>query len=126
MYVCMDVGFRNTVAWNEFLIQKIFRKFRNYLAARRFVSGVVGVGGFIAALIGLAVAALAGGGSRGCGPSASPTTVTATGRFSVAIRSVLSLRDVEPARLNIPDKRPRKSFLLARISLATLISESDP
>lgn len=45
----MDVGHRNTVAWNEFLIQNICisRKWRNYLAARRFVSGVVGVGGFI-------------------------------------------------------------------------------
>lgn len=60
MYICMyvlckkkifnmDVGHRNTVAWNEFLIQNICisRKWRNYLAARRFVSGVVGVGGFI-------------------------------------------------------------------------------
>lgn len=77
-------------------------------------------------LIGLGVIELTGGGSLGCGPSASPTTVTATGLCSVDMRSVLPLRDVEPERLNMPDKRPRKSFLLARMSLATLISESDP
>lgn len=77
-------------------------------------------------LIGFGVIALAGGGSLGWGPSRSPTTVTATGLCSLDIRSVLPLRDVEPDRLNIPDRRPRKSFLLDRISLATLISESDP
>lgn len=76
--------------------------------------------------MGLGVSELAGGGSRGCGPSGWPTTVTATGRCSELARSVLSLREFEPERLNIPESRPRRSFLLERMSLATLMSESDP
>lgn len=76
--------------------------------------------------MGLGVSELAGGGSRGCGPSGWPTTVTATGRCSELARSVLSLREFEPERLNMPESRPRRSFLLERMSLATLMSESDP
>ena len=120
------------------------------MATLRLLSGVVGagvgVGGLVICknknsvslprkcdcygqntdLIGLGVTAFAGGGLRGCGPSSSPTTVTATGLCSEGFRSLLALRDCEPERLNMSDKRPRKSFLLDRISLATLKSESDP
>lgn len=76
--------------------------------------------------MGLGVREFAGGGSRGCGPSGWPTTVTATGLCSDPARSILSLRELEPERLNMPESRPRRSFLLDLISLATLMSESDP
>ena len=39
---------------------------------------------------------------------------------------VVRLRDDDPARLNMPDRRPFKSFLLPRMSPEMLKSESDP
>jgi hypothetical protein len=55
-------------------------------------------------------------------------TIIETGRCidSVKIFSVLLLRDDEPARLNMPDRRPFRSFLLPRMSPEMLKSESEP
>lgn len=53
--------------------------------------------------------------------------VTDTGRSAESnIRSELLARELEPARLNIPDKRPFKLLLLDLKSLEMLTSESDP